>query len=322
MHLLYSRFFTRAMHKTGHVGIDEPFAGLFTQGMVVHETYRSKSGDWVEPAEVTIEGLGDARRAKLTATGESIEIGSIEKMSKSKKNTIDPDDIIAAYGADTARWFMLSNSPPERDVIWTEEGVQGAWRFVQRLWRLVGEIAGVSGPQSRPATFGPEALKVRKAAHRALANVSDDIAKLRFNRCVAHIYEFANALSDAIGAVETAPADDLAWALREAGDILVRLFHPMMPHLAEECWAALGHKTLVSAEAWPQLEAELLVENTVTLPVQVNGKKRADVTVARDAGNTDIEAAVLALDAVIKALDGKRPKKVIVVPQRIVNVVA
>ncbi len=322
LHLLYSRFFTRAMHKTGHVGIDEPFAGLFTQGMVVHETYRSKSGDWVEPAEVTIEGLGDARRAKLTVTGESIEIGSIEKMSKSKKNTIDPDDIIAAYGADTARWFMLSDSPPERDVIWTEEGVQGAWRFVQRLWRLVGEIAGVSGPQSRPATFGPEALKVRKAAHRALANVSDDIAKLRFNRCVAHIYEFANALSDAIGAVETAPADDLAWALREAGDILVRLFHPMMPHLAEECWAALGHKTLVSAEAWPQLEAELLVENTVTLPVQVNGKKRADVTVARDAGNTDIEAAVLALDAVIKALDGKRPKKVIVVPQRIVNVVA
>src|SRR5471030_1649032 len=322
LHLLYSRFFTRAMHKTGHTGMDEPFAGLFTQGMVVHETYKSKSGDWVEPANVKIDGMGDARRATLAATGEPIEIGSIEKMSKSKKNTVDPDDIIAAYGADTARWFMLSDSPPERDVIWTEEGVQGAWRFVQRLWRLVGEIAGVKAPAARPSEFSASALAVRKAAHRALSHVSDDIAKLRFNRCVAHIYEFANALSDAIGAAETAPSPDFAWAVAEAGDILVRLFHPMMPHLAEECWAALGHQTLVSAEAWPQVEPDLLVENTMTLPVQVNGKKRADVTVARDAGKADIEAAVLALDAVKKALDGKSPKKVIVVPQRIVNVVA
>jgi leucyl-tRNA synthetase len=322
LHLLYSRFFTRAMHKTGHAGMDEPFAGLFTQGMVVHETYRAKNGDWVEPASVKIDGMGAARRATLAATGEAIEIGSIEKMSKSKKNTIDPDDIIAAYGADTARWFMLSDSPPERDVIWTEEGVQGAWRFVQRLWRLVGEIAGIAGPAARPTQFGPAAQKVRKAAHSALSHVSDDIARLRFNRCVAHIYECANSLSDAIGEVETAPASDLAWALREAGDILVRLFHPMMPHLAEECWAALGHDTLVATEAWPAIEPELLVENTVTMPVQINGKKRADVTVARDAGNADIEAAVLALDAVVRALDGKRPKKVIVVPQRIVNVVA
>ena len=154
-----------------------------------------------------------------------------------------------------------------------------------------------------------------------MANVSDDIARLRFNRCVAHIYEFANALSDAIGSIETAPADDLAWALREAGDILVRLFHPMMPHLAEECWATFGHKNMVATQAWPKLEADLLVENTITLPVQINGKKRADVTVAREAGNAEIEAAVLALDAVNKALEGKRPKKVIVVPQRIVNVV-
>ena len=321
LHLLYSRFFTRAMHKTGHTGMDEPFAGLFTQGMVVHETYRSKNGDWVEPANVKIDGMGDARRATLTSTGEPIEIGAIEKMSKSKKNTVDPDDIIAAYGADTARWFMLSDSPPERDVIWTEEGVQGAWRFIQRLWRLNGEIAGIKAG-ARPAEFNPAALTVRKAAHRALANVSDDIAKLRFNRCVAHIYEFANALSDAIGEVEIAPTPDLSWALREADGILVRLFYPMMPHLAEECWAALGHKTLVATEAWPQIEPDLLVESTITLPVQINGKKRADVTVARDAGNADIEAAVLALDAVIKALDGKRPKKVIVVPQRIVNVVA
>jgi len=322
LHLLYSRFFTRAMRKTGHIDMDEPFAGLFTQGMVVHETYKTKNGDWVEPATVKIDGAGEARRATLAATGEPVEIGSIEKMSKSKKNTVDPDDIIEAYGADTARWFMLSDSPPERDVIWTEEGVQGAWRFVQRLWRLVGEIADITGPQSRPATFGPESQKVRKAAHRALANVSDDIARLRFNRCVAHIYECANALSDAIGGAEAAPPPDFAWALREAGDILVRLFHPMMPHLAEECWAALGHKTLVATEAWPEIEPDLLVESTITLPVQVNGKKRAEVTVKRNATNAEIEAAVLALDEVKRALDGKRPKKVIVVPQRIINVVA
>ncbi|HEY5305346.1 MAG TPA: leucine--tRNA ligase [Pseudolabrys sp.] len=322
LHLLYSRFFTRAMHKTGHIDMDEPFAGLFTQGMVVHETYKTKNGDWVEPANVKIDGLGDARRATLATTGEAVEIGAIEKMSKSKKNTVDPDDIIAAYGADTARWFMLSDSPPERDVIWTEEGVQGAWRFVQRLWRLIGEITEIKASAARPTTFGEQALTVRKAAHRALANVSDDIARLRFNRCVAHIYEFANALGDAIGNAETAPSPEFAWALREAGDILVRLFHPMMPHLAEECWAALGHKTMVATEAWPKVEPELLVENTITLPVQVNGKKRDEVTVLRGAGNAEIEAAVLALDGVIKALDGKSPKKVIVVPQRIVNVVA
>ncbi len=321
LHLLYSRFFTRAMHKTGHIDMDEPFGGMFTQGMVVHETYRAKNGDWIEPAKVKLDGMGVARTATLASTGEPLTIGSIEKMSKSKKNTVDPDDIIGAYGADTARWFMLSDSPPERDVIWTEEGVQGAWRFVQRLWRMVGEIADVTGPQSRPSTFGPEAQKVRKAAHRALAHVSEDIDKLRFNRCVAHIYEFANALTEAIGGAETAPSPDFAWALREAGDILVRLFHPMMPHLAEECWAALGHKTLVSAEAWPKLEPELLVENTITLPVQINGKKRAEVTIPRDAGEAEIMAAVLALDAVKKELNGRSPKKVIVVPQRIVNVV-
>ncbi len=326
LHLLYSRFFLRAMKKTGRTGLDEPFAGLFTQGMVIHETYRKQDGSFVLPAEVTIEAVGDTRTAKLTATGEPIEIGSIEKMSKSKKNTVDPDDIIGSYGADTARWFVLSDSPPERDVIWTEEGVQGSWRFLQRLWRLVGEVAEIAAkaPGPKPGEFGEAALAVRKAAHGALAKVSEDIEKLRFNRCVAHIYEFANELGSAIGHV-TSPAaltPDFAFAIREAGDILVQLFAPMMPHLAEECWAALGHKELVSMQPWPKVEAALLVEDTVTLPVQVNGKKRADVTVPRDAGNADIEAAVLRLDAVKKALDGKAPKKVIVVPQRIVNVVA
>ncbi len=323
LHLLYSRFFTRAMKATGHLGLDEPFAGLFTQGMVVHETYRS-DGEWVMPAEVKIETVGEERRATLAATGAPVEIGPIEKMSKSKRNTIDPDDIMSSYGADVARWFMLSDSPPERDVEWTERGVQGAWRFTQRLWRLVAEAADIAkdAPAERPAQFGEAALSLRKASHGALAKVSDAVEKLHFNVCVAHIYEFANALSGSIGAVETAPTPDYRWAAREAAEILVRLFNPMMPHLAEECWAALGHKTLAATEAWPRLEPELLVETTVTLPVQVNGKKRADVTVARDAKNAEIEAAVLALEPVQRALDGKPPKKVIVVPQRIVNVVA
>jgi leucyl-tRNA synthetase len=330
LHLLYSRFFTRAMKATGHAGIDEPFEGLFTQGMVVHETYRKPDGGWAAPAEVTIEGSDDDRRARLTATGEPVEIGPIEKMSKSKRNTVDPDDIMASYGADTARWFMLSDSPPERDVNWTEKGVQGAWRFTQRLWRLVGEAAEVAAPATRPLEFGPVALAVRKAAHGALAKVSDAIEKLHFNVGVAHIYEFAAALQSALTEAGTGKqnggrgpdwAPDLAWAVREAADILVQLFHPMMPHLAEECWAVLGHQTPVASAAWPEVEQALLVEDTVTLPVQINGKKRADVTVARDASNEDIEAAVLALDAVQKALEGKKPKKVIIVRHRIVNVV-
>jgi leucyl-tRNA synthetase len=329
LHLLYSRFFTRAMKATGHVGLDEPFAGLFTQGMVVHETYQRANGEWVSPAEVKIESDGDARRASLIATGEAVEIGAIEKMSKSKRNTVDPDDIIATYGADVARWFMLSDSPPERDVEWTERGVQGAWRFSQRLWRLVGEAAEIAkaAPAERPAAFAPEALGLRKATHRALARVTDDIEKLHFNVCVAHIYEFANTLNDVIGGIEEHDgtsaklAPDLRWAMREAVNVLVQLFHPMMPHLAEECWAALGHDGLVAQAAWPAIERELLIEDFVTLPVQINGKKRAEVTVPRPATPAEIETAVLALDAVKRTLDGKPPKKVIVVPQRIVNVV-
>jgi leucyl-tRNA synthetase len=326
LHLLYSRFFTRAMRKTGHVGLDEPFAGLFTQGMVVHETYSNKKGEWFAPAEVKIETEGDTRHASLIATGEEVEIGAIEKMSKSKRNTVDPDEIMSTYGADVARWFMLSDSPPDRDVEWTERGVQGAWRFTNRLWRLVGEAAEIacSAPAERPKSFSPAALAVRKAAHRALARVTDDIEKLHFNVCVAAIYEFANALGAAIGDIDSEEwgTADFRWATREAVNILVQLFNPMMPHLAEECWAVLGHKTLVAEAPWPQVERDLLIEDTLTLPVQVNGKKRAEVTVGRNAANAEIEAAVLALDAVKRVLDGKAPKKVIVVPQRIVNVVA
>jgi leucyl-tRNA synthetase len=324
LHLLYSRFFTRAMNATGHSGVPngEPFAGLFTQGMVVHETYRAADGSWVQPSDVRIETEGGQRRAVHVRTGEAVAIGSIEKMSKSKLNTVDPDDIIASYGADTARWFMLSDSPPERDVIWTEEGVQGAGRFVQRVWRLVCELAERSASANGLEATGPMGTAVRKAAHKALAAVEEDIERLRFNRCVAHIYELANALQDRLAEARGAEEPGLAAAFAEAGRVLVQILAPMMPHLAEECWQALGAEGLVAAAAWPEVDRALLVEDAITLPVQVNGKKRADVTVARDADLASIEAAVLSLEAVQRAMEGRPVRKVIVVPQRIVNVVA
>jgi leucyl-tRNA synthetase len=322
LHLLYSRFFTRAMKATGHIDMDEPFAGMFTQGMVVHETYQKADGSYVTPAEVKVDVVGSERRASLIYTGEVVAIGPIEKMSKSKKNTVDPDDIIATYGADVARWFMLSDSPPDRDVIWSDERVQGAARFVQRLWRLINEAAEAAdaAPAARPATFGDDALGLRKAAHGALDKVSGGIGRLHFNVCLAHIREFTNALADVL-AKDSRPTADLAWAIKEAGLILAQLVAPMMPHLAEECWQVLGQGGLVSETSWPQIERDLLVEDTVTLVVQVNGKKRGEVTVASSAENPEIESAVLALDAVKLALGGKIVRKVIVVPKRIVNVV-
>lgn len=322
LHLLYSRFFTRAMKATGHLALDEPFAGMFTQGMVVHETYQKADGTWVQPAEVKVEIGGNGRRATLLATGEDVQIGPIEKMSKSKKNTVDPDDIIATYGADVARWFMLSDSPPDRDVIWSDERVQGASRFVQRLWRLVNDAVALAktAPAARPASFGDDATALRKAAHGALDKVTTGVERLHFNVCLAHIREFTNAFSEVLQRPGQ-PAPDLAWAIREASRILVQLFSPMMPHLAEECWQVLGQSGLVSEANWPQIERDLLVEDSVTLVVQVNGKKRGEVTVATAAQNPEIEAAALALDAVKLALDGKPVRKVIIVPKRIVNVV-
>ena len=324
LHLLYSRFFTRAMKRTGHVGFEEPFAGLFTQGMVVHETYRDAAGAWVSPEEIRIEGLGAERRAARLDTGAPVTIGAIEKMSKSKRNIVDPDDIIATYGADTARWFVLSDSPPDRDVIWTEEGVQGAGKLVQRVHRLVHDLAGVAAPigTSPATTEAADALGVRKAAHKALIGVEQDIERLRFNRCVAHIYELVNALSAALGNVETAEISaDLRAAFREAAEILAQIVAPFMPHLAETAWAALGHDTLVSATAWPAAEPALLVESSVTLPLQINGKKRDEITVPADAGPDDIIAAALRSAIVQQVLDGKQPRKVIPVGTRIVNVV-
>jgi leucyl-tRNA synthetase len=318
LHLLYSRFFARAMMATGHLGVAEPFKGLFTQGMVVHETYRNEAG-WVEPAKVRITGEGDARKAVLIADETPVEIGPIEKMSKSKKNTVDPDDIFESYGADTARWFTLSDSPPERDVIWTESGAEGSFRFVQRVWRLVSELAAAPSAQSGDAQ---NALAVRKAAHRALKLVGEDIERLGFNKAIARIYELVNEISPSVAAVSAGKADAaLAAACRGAAEILAQLISPFMPHLAEECWAALGHDTMIGTQPWPSFDPALVTENEVTLPVQINGKRRGDLTIARDAGQSAVEAAVLELDFVKAALNGAKLKKIIVVPQRIVNVV-
>lgn len=325
LHLLYSRFFTRAMKETGHVEVKEPFKGLFTQGMVVHETYRrgsGPSGEWVAPADIRIEEIDGRRRATLLATGEEIAIGSIEKMSKSKKNVVDPDDIIASYGADTARFFVLSDSPPDRDVIWSEAGVEGAHRFTQRLWRLISEAAdNLKGVAPAPAREG-EALPVSQIAHRTLKAVQDDYDKLSFNKAVARIYELVNALAAPLARVAAGEGDALfRCAVRDAAEILVQIVAPMTPHLAEECWAVLGNAGMLSQAAWPRYDDSLVVENEIMLPVQINGKKRAELTIARDAEQDAVQAAVLQLDAVRSALDGRQPKKIIVVPQRIVNIV-
>jgi len=325
LHLLYARFFTRAMRDTGHLDIGEPFEGLFTQGMVIHETYGDNATGWFSPAEVRVDESEGMRRATRLDTGEEVAIGPVEKMSKSRRNTVDPTDIIGHYGADTARWFMLSDSPPERDVQWSEAGVEGAWRFQQRVWRLVNEVAEQTAPRgdaAAPAIASSNALELRKAAHRTLDQVGHNIEALRFNRAVANIYEFANAFTNALkGTQDSAPEAELAWVLREAADILVQLVAPMMPHLAEECWQTLGNENLVLDQPWPMADESFLEESTVTLPIQVNGKRRAEIVLPKDLEPEAVEKQVLALERVQTVLEGRPVKKIIVVPGRIVNIV-
>ncbi|MEE2951528.1 MAG: leucine--tRNA ligase [Pseudomonadota bacterium] len=321
LHLLYSRFFVRAMKACGHLDLDEPFKGLFTQGMVVHETYRD-GREWVSPADVAITEAEGKRSAKRLSTGSEIAIGGIEKMSKSKKNVVDPDDIIASYGADTARWFMLSDSPPDRDVIWTEAGVEGAFRFVQRLWRVLGEAAPhVAGAHVAASSDNEAAMALRKVAHRTAAGVAEDIERLGFNKAIARIHEFVNGLATHLAGLSADSDPSLKAAGHEALTILVKLIAPMMPHLAQECWQVLGHDGFVAAKGWPAIDESLLVDEEVTLPIQINGKKRGDLTVPAAASKADIEKAALESDVVQRALAGGEPKRLIVVPGRIVNVV-
>jgi len=314
LHLLYSRFWTRAMREVGMTDRDEPFEGLFTQGMVCHETYKSVDGQWLLPEEVDREG-GKVVRASDRSP---VEVGRSEKMSKSKKNVVDPDQIIRDYGADTARWFMLSDSPPERDLEWTESGVTGAWRFQQRLHRIcTGALAALPpAGASRPASFSDKATALRRAAHKAIAGVSADIEAFHFNKAVARLYE----LSSTIDGLKPADGND-GWAQREALEIFVRLIGPMTPHLAEELWRELGHTTLLADAPWPTPEPALLVDDTVTIAVQLNGKLRGTTNLPKDAAKDVAEKAALALPELLRGLEGRTPKRVIVVPNRIVNVV-
>lgn len=311
LHLLYARYFTRMMKQCGHVSLDEPFANLFTQGMVVHATYRDESGQWLLPEEVIVE-KGAARRAD---NGKPVKIGPIEKMSKSKKNVVSPDAIADTYGADAARWFMLSDSPPERDVEWTDAGAEGAWRLIGRIWDAVSAAPGAmkSLDMSKPdVTDADKAL--RQATHASIAGVTDDIEHFRFNKAIARIYEFLNVLKKESGAGK--------WARAEALGALSQLVAPFIPHLAEECWETLGGNGLICDASWPKADASLLAKDEIVLGVQVNGKRRGEILVAADAANEDVEQAALSDEGVKRHIDGKTVRKIVVVPGRIVNIVA
>ncbi len=315
LHLLYSRFFTRGLKRFGYTSIEEPFAGLFTQGMVCHETYRSEAGGWLTPDEIDKRPDGSAVHRD---SGNPVTVGRSEKMSKSKSNVVDPEHIIETYGADTARWFMLSDSPPERDMEWTAGGIEGAWRFTQRLWRLIGEAAPNLPPAGAPmpAKMGDAATALRRAAHKTIDGVTRDIEAFRFNRAVAQVYEFTNAVT----AFQARGSEDY-WALREAFEVLARLTAPMMPHLGEEMWRSLGYADLLVTLPWPEADPALVIDESVTVAVQVNGKLRATIDLPRDTEEAAARERALADPAVQRLVEGKALRKVIVVKNRIVNVV-
>ena len=322
LHLLYSRFFTRALKQCGYLGIKEPFEGLLTQGMVCHETYRDENGKWLYPDEVEITGDKSARALEGAQGGSAVTVGRSEKMSKSRKNVVDPESIIETYGADTARLFMLSDSPPDRDLDWTEAGIEGAWRYVNRLWRMVNQAPAPPGiflaaiGVTRPDALGEHSQAVLKIIHRTIVAVSDDLDKFHFNRAVARIRELTNELED------LSPEEEGAdWVMRQGLETAVYLIGPMMPHLAEELWHSLGHQTLLADTPWPKAEADQLVEKNVTVAVQVNGKFRGTLDLPKDSDDQTAETGALALENVSAAIAGKPIRKVIIVPNRIINVV-
>ena len=314
LHLLYSRFFTRALQRCGYEVPKEPFAGLMTQGMVCHETYKDAHDQWLFPEEVKRAADGKL----VTVEGEApVTVGPVVKMSKSRKNVVDPAAIIESYGADTARLFMLSDSPPERDLEWSEAGIEGVWRYINRLWRMVGEAKLPPAGAPMPNDMSEAAVGLRRATHKTIRAVTDALETFRFNRAVAHIRELTNALAEF---TEKAEANG-GWAVREAFEAIAQLLGPLAPHFAEELWQTLGQSVLLAESPWPEYDPGLVVDEVVTVAVQVNGKLRGQIELPRDAAREDAEKAALALPAVAKAADGKPPRKVIVVPNRIVNVV-
>jgi leucyl-tRNA synthetase len=316
LHLLYARFLTRALADEGQLSVKEPFAGLFTQGMVTHETYRRQSGEWLEPGLVELEAEGNTRRAKLVETGEPVIIGDVEKMSKSKRNTVAPGEIFEVYGVDAARLFVLSDSPPERDVQWTASGVEGAWRFINRVWNEFD-----TQPDSAPAPADPDeaAQALRRAAHRLTKAMTDAIEDFRFNSGIARLYEFLNIL-------KANPADGASPALLAARHesllSFARLIAPLTPHLAEECWARIGGEGLVVNAPWPDYDPALAEDAVKTLPVQVNGKRRWEIQAPAGAEPAEVEKMVLDDPEIARRLEGLTIRKVIVVKDRIVNIVA
>ena len=316
LHLLYARFITRALKDEGLLSVEEPFAGLFTQGMVTHEAYKNIAGDWVEPADVVITTEGNIRSAKHATTGEPIAIGDIEKMSKSKKNVVAPEDIFEAYGVDAARLFVMSDSPPERDVQWTNSGVEGSWRFTHRLWN---EFDSQPAGDFDHDVTDEAALTLRKSAHKLIGFVTDSIEGFRFNSGVARLYEFLNALKAA--PAEGASQGVLA-ARKEALSILARLVAPFTPHLAEEAWASLGGEGLAVDAPWPKADAALAADDERVLPIQINGKRRGEIKVKAGLAEAEVEKIALADPAVLAHLEGVTVRKVIVVKDRIVNIVA
>ncbi|TAN59179.1 MAG: leucine--tRNA ligase [Rhodospirillales bacterium] len=314
LHLLYSRFFTRALADCGYLDVKEPFAGLMTQGMICHETYKDSDGHWLFPGDVERKPDGSLLHG---AQGTPVTVGRSEKMSKSKKNVVDPEIIIATYGADTARLFMLSDSPPDRDLDWTEAGIDGAWRYVNRLWRMVDEPSFELAPSNAAMPQLDEAgQKIWKLVHKTIAAVTEDLDRFHFNKAVARIRELTNALG------EIKPqAAGAGWLMRRGLEITAVLINPMTPHLAEALWRRLGNETLLADAPWPKADPLLLTDDTVTVAVQVNGKLRGDIQLPRDAGQAAAEAAALALPNVQIAMAGKPARKIILVPNRIVNVV-
>jgi len=313
LHLLYSRFFTRALSHVGYLDLDEPFAGLMTQGMVCHQTFKDKDGKWLFPTDVTKDGDHWVE----TATGAKVDAGRIEKMSKSKRNVVDPELIIETYGADTARLFMLSDSPPERDMEWTESGVEGASRFLKRVWRMAYDTNLPPAGTALPDQLGNSALAAVRMAHKSILALSADIENFRFNRAVAQLHMLTNAIAD----IKMDEAGAGA-AKRFAVETLTRLLSPLAPHVAEDIWQKLGYDTLLAQSSWPKADAALAIDDEIEIGVQVNGKLRDTIKLERDCPNDIAETTALASASVQRYLDGKTPKKIIVVRNRIINVVA